>query len=794
MKRSIVFAIVLTGMFLLASGAFAQELERVVYVPDSLGYIYNPNAIFTNPLTNRVYVASNGLMLVFDPITRAKERVFRGTYTKGIYCSNAGKIYLAGDGEMGVVNASNDSFEQRISLDFTSGLLAYSPTSNRLYVGDYEAGVLIYVFDAVQASLIDTVELYDYPYSLAYDSLTNRLIFGEDGRIELLDCATDSIVFSISILDRAIDLELALNLRRLYCATENNEVLVIDADSLNEITRIETPDGLTSIDYHPLLNRLYCQSYDSIAVIDCATNAVRMVIPVQGCNGIFPLSASPKVYATTNFPDYTIKVIDPNDTIVKTLTLTGRPYVSVYTPARNEFYTAFQTDRLALIDCNLDTVIGYMEYPRFLIRGMLYNPAGRKVYLLLPARDTVLIIDHNLELAGAIPVPLNADYPLPILNPLLNRLYIADNGALHIIDCNQDELIGTKNLYGVERVQTALFVSTMNKLYIFPYDCQTGMWRVWVYDCLRDTTRYIRVGDDRISCAAFHPWSNRVYFQSDYDDSIWLIDPVSDTLAGKIWAGRFDRHNEMLANSANGKLYFARNYSPEMLYTIDVLSNTVIDSTDIYDDADTIFWFRPLNKLYLCDRSSIGEIKVFDCNRDSLVAVLHLPCYLAGALAEATGRLYLNGGNRIFVLDLWRDSVIAEPPAIGAARYSAYSPIDKRVFFASRSNWITVYSDPLVGIQEEIGQIPLGLKIVANPVGKVALFECHIPANRQAVLSIYDVSGRSIYQKSLIGTTRTIPVEWHRKDAQGKTVARGVYFAQLTAENGKSSSVKLVLP
>ncbi len=780
------------GLFLLILGCIltgvtgAQHLDTIIYFPDTMGYCYYPNAIFVNPLTERVYVSSNG-MLVFDPANRTKDRYFRGSYTGGLFCSKVNKIYLSGEKELVVVDANQDQILRRIPVEFSPGIMAFSGISNKLYVGEQE-GNLLYAFDAVTDTFVAMVELEDVPIWLEWDSITNRVLIGEEDMVEALDCATDSIVGTCSLYGM-VDYVLNPTARKLYAANYYDTVKVLNADSLTVIKEVQLTPNLYSLAYNPVLNRVYCGSFSYIGVIDCADDTIRAIIPLESSENLVSSTVSGKVYAIQDYPDYAVQVIDSSNSVVATIILPATPEVSVFTPTRNELYCGLRTDRIAIVDCSTDTLKGYMEYPQYIIRGMVFNSIGNKLYLFFPERDTVLVLDRECRPVAAINIPMVEIRLFPVLNPGLNRLYLADSGRIWVIDCNADTLIGERRLEGLRYAFTALLVQPLAKLYVCP---RYSPYQVYVYDCLRDTvTGFIPV-QSTVGSAVYHPWSNRIYLSVYTDSSLWIIDPTGDTVVQKLMAGRRYRGNRLFAHPNNGRVYHSINTGTERLYTIDVRSNTVTDSVEISDDADTIFWYPGSNKLYLCDRSYSGNIKVFDCNTGTVVQTLELPCAYAGALNQASERLLLGDTNGIVVLDCRYDQVVDRLPGSFSPRFSAVDMIDNRIFFAARSNWLAVYQDYLGIAEKGTGQGQFRFQITNNPVRGTAHFICQIPVGKKATFSLHDVLGRVVSRKQILGAEGLMPLQWDGTDIQGRRVAAGIYFASLKSGT-QQAIVKVVL-
>jgi DNA-binding beta-propeller fold protein YncE len=448
-------------------------------------------------------------------------------------------------------------------------------------------------------------------------------------------------------------------------------------------------------------------------------------------------------------------------------------------------------DTIAIVDGRADTLAGFMDYTQSVIRGVVHNPVENKLYLVLPDRGEVWVLDRDYRLAATISVPMRRLSVFPLFNPGLNRLYLADSELLWVIDCASDSLLGGRTVTGFEQASTALLVQSLGKVYIFPRYV-TGQYGAWVYDCLRDTVTAFILLPHRVVSAGYHQWSHCVYASVYNDSSVVVIDAAADTVVAKLRAGRRSSSNKVCANPLNGMVYHAINTGAEKLVSIDVRTNAVVDSVEIGDDADTIFWYPRHNKLYLCDRVTTSYVKVFDCNTGRVTATLPLPCGYAGALNEATERLYLGDAETLLVLDCRTDEVVGSVPLPSPARLSAVNMIDSRVYFADRSNWVAVIQDRLGVEEEERARGRFGFALASNPVRSRALFRYQLAPGEQAELLVYDACGRRVNRIAVIGSGRPQQLVWGRTDASGRAVAAGVYFAVLGAQGG-TARVKVVV-
>jgi len=127
-----VFVVVVTS---LCSG---QWLERQVAIGDTFGGIdIDPEEgqINVNPVSGSIYVQSDPIQ-VFTPVTMEK---LRGPGASGliVFCPPSGKGYVLGDSAV-VIDAMADTVTGAAALPFAPHACAYSPTSNRLYVGSMD--------------------------------------------------------------------------------------------------------------------------------------------------------------------------------------------------------------------------------------------------------------------------------------------------------------------------------------------------------------------------------------------------------------------------------------------------------------------------------------------------------------------------------------------------------------------------------------------------------------------------------------------------------------------------------
>ena len=205
MWRGLVLACVLWCGCITPAGA--QQLDTLLYFPDTLGVLTTPTRLLANPLTGRVYgVGREADIVVFDAAALVKSRRFRGMYTQALFCPEPAKVYLISPYEPQFlsVDAQADTALRTISIpadEVTNAV--YSPASGKLYatlgLGDMGLAVVDVHTDSVTKWLLPDA----YPSgALAWDSTHDRLYVSGDfdaTNLLVLDCATDSLVGSVAI-------------------------------------------------------------------------------------------------------------------------------------------------------------------------------------------------------------------------------------------------------------------------------------------------------------------------------------------------------------------------------------------------------------------------------------------------------------------------------------------------------------------------------------------------------------------------------------------------------------------
>jgi DNA-binding beta-propeller fold protein YncE len=769
---------VIVLLCLLSTLGSAQWLEREVVIGDTFGGISPTGGIVVNPISGNVYIESEPTQ-IFNPVTMEK---IRGPGGMGpvVFSPASGKGYVIDDESLLIFDAGADTFIGTVHLPFYTSAFAYNPTLNRLYLGSTSRET-VYVFDPAGDTILHGVDVGVDVRSLLWDSAWNRVYVGtESDSLGVIDCAADTVLAEVDLGIGYVQLlALSAGSRKLYCIGEvPDPVVAVSTDSLKPIGVLQGVTDLYATAYSPVTDRMYFSQYDdSLYIVDCRTDMVRARL--EGPSPLLVVCDSRGRAYVARGDSARLLVMDTTDLVVDSIPLPAVPthYVAAlgFWPGRDELYGVTFPGRLAfVIDASSDTVRGTANYARYLPRQMVHNPAGNKLYLLCPTHDELLVVDSTFGVPKHILGGATDSDALPVLNPTLNRLYVADYLALRVIDCNSDSLLGSRAMPHVSQPHPVI-VPYLNKLYVFD-DTGSGD-TVYAYDCLKDTVVPLFAQDDDVTCAVYDPRSNRVFFACQDAPTIRVLDPVTDAVVKTIDLVGGSAGGQMALNTDLGRLYYT-DQSPDILFTIDVLTDSVISLESLPGNIDTMFLNRQLGKLYLCRRS---QTLVFDCRLNAVVDTIAAGYHYAGLMNERNDKLYLRSGA---VVDCRYDSVAAVLPPGLDSRSMAWDAVDNRVFQVATSR-LYVYRDDPYGVEEQRpGNSGPLLALLGNPVRNVARLKLQVPPGQTAILTLHDVAGRLVQSRS-VSRTMTLNLDL-------KLLSAGVYFVRLKT-GGSEATAKVIV-
>ncbi|MFA5031386.1 MAG: T9SS type A sorting domain-containing protein [bacterium] len=285
----------------------------------------------------------------------------------------------------------------------------------------------IAVIDGATNLPIKALKIKGFATAFVWNSTNDKIYIGHDryGGIEVLDCATDSIVDTISTGLGAIYAMVWDSVyNKIYCGNYYN-LVVIDGAS-NTITKnMAVGSGIMA--WNPVSSKLYCSGYGSIKIIDLPADTIMGSLDFW--NGDIAVNTSNnKVYCSAY--DSLVVIDGKGDTVITTL---HNPYGNgklAYNSTNNKIYYAIN-DTTMIIDCAGDTVIktipvgiSYNNGYDYCCGSIFWDSKNNSAYLT-NSDSEVTVIDGKLDKVltslkvGTSPCAF-------ALNQTNNRIYVAN--------------------------------------------------------------------------------------------------------------------------------------------------------------------------------------------------------------------------------------------------------------------------------------------------------------------------------------------------------------------------------
>lgn len=280
------FLFLILSCSVLASAAKLRQVA-MIDLPGDPGFnqvaVANGLVVITRPETNTVEI--------FSPVKRRiVARISQIDNPRGIAVDDSTNhvyIALAGSNRVAVINSTNWQVEQLIPLKSTPEKLLWVPETKTLYISsvrDRSIGIL----DLSIGTETTDVGLDALPQDMIYDPAQKRLLVSlqDVGQVAALDSSNHIIQRYKLQASEPTGLALDSNCRRLYVAVRY-AVLVLNADTGAEVSRIAAPGGTNSLSLDPADGLLYAAAGDgSVLAIDLNRGVADYELPtdVKGYN------------------------------------------------------------------------------------------------------------------------------------------------------------------------------------------------------------------------------------------------------------------------------------------------------------------------------------------------------------------------------------------------------------------------------------------------------------------------------------------------------------------------------
>jgi DNA-binding beta-propeller fold protein YncE len=196
----------------------------------------------------------------------------------------ANRVYvaLAGSRRVAVINSTNWQVEHLIPVQSTPEKLLWVPDSNTLFVSSVRDRA-ISILDLRLQTETATIDVEALPQDMLYDSSRQQLLVSlqDVNQVAAIDQSHKIVQRFKLAASEPTGLALDSGRRRLYVAVRY-AVLVLNADTGNELSRIPAPGGTDALSLDPADNLLYAAAGDgSVLAIDLNRGVADYELPTD---------------------------------------------------------------------------------------------------------------------------------------------------------------------------------------------------------------------------------------------------------------------------------------------------------------------------------------------------------------------------------------------------------------------------------------------------------------------------------------------------------------------------------
>lgn len=272
--------LVLSGSLFAAPARLKQV--AMVDLPGNPGFnqvaIANGQVVITRPENNTIEI--------FNPVKRrVVARISQVQNPRGIAVDDAANrvyIALAGSNRIAVVNTTNWQVEQLVPVKATPERLLWVPETKTLFITSVRERSLG-ILDLHSGAETANVELNALPEDMIYDPVRQQLLvtLQDLNQVAAVDRSGQIVQRFNMVASEPTGLALDSSRRRLYVAVRY-AVLVLNADTGKEISRIAAPGGTDSLSLDAADNLLYAASGDgSVLAIDLNRGVADYELPTD---------------------------------------------------------------------------------------------------------------------------------------------------------------------------------------------------------------------------------------------------------------------------------------------------------------------------------------------------------------------------------------------------------------------------------------------------------------------------------------------------------------------------------
>ena len=616
-------------ILLLSVLAAATFLRAQINVPTTGGGL----SLAVNPITNKVYVPSRGLLGAVNVIDGA---------------TNTTKAVTAG---------TNPSWA------------AVNPVTNKIYVTDQPAGTVI-VIDGTSDTVTTTLPVGVSPTAVAVNPLTNKIYVVNNGgaSVTVIDGATNAVDENLSVGSNPYAVAINSVTNKIYIANSASSTVSVIDGATNNIATVTVGSGPVGVAVNPVTNKIYViRSDGNMTVIRGADNTIETsTVPVGSVPSMVAVNPVTNKIYVINFagsPSNILTVIDgATDSVTNSLTMGGVfPYTLAVNPVTNKIYVANFTftggtnptdSSVTVIDgaTNTTTTVPAVGNGANTL-VVAVNPVTNKVYTSIPGSVTVIDGAINAQTSTS-PVSTGNSPQTVVVNPTTNKIYApnADSNTVTVIDVATNSATATVNV-GTQPVLAAVDPVT-NRVYITNF----GDGTLSVIDSANDTViNTLTVGPHPQAVAA-DPVTKKVYVAHPFislspvtpGNTVSVIDETTETVTATVTVG--SSPSGVAVNAATSKVYVPNN-ADNTVSVINEATNSVTSTVAVGTGPTGIAVNTLTNRIYVANTtfnntSTPGTISVIDGTTDSVIATPTAGIFpRLIAINQETNKIYVSNSN-----------------------------------------------------------------------------------------------------------------------------------------------------
>jgi DNA-binding beta-propeller fold protein YncE len=212
------------------------------------------------------------------------------------------KYYFAGDAEeqkVVLIDAASLKTVGEIKVPGEIDAIAYDAKNDKLYA-DHDDGKDVWVIDVPSRKVMKTIDIGGVPEYLEVDG-SGMLVFQNNktgNTIDVINTKEHKIDarWSTAPAEKPHGLALDEKQKRIYTAGDNGFVVSIDLDTGKPVSSVSIPLGADQIAFDSELKRLYCacRQKDVITVVDCSGPSLRVLQNLPVAAGTHTLTVDPR--------------------------------------------------------------------------------------------------------------------------------------------------------------------------------------------------------------------------------------------------------------------------------------------------------------------------------------------------------------------------------------------------------------------------------------------------------------------------------------------------------------------